>query len=60
VPEGKISVLDIEIAPIPLAMAVLTTGRQLLSRNQSKELFVTQRILSKWELDYQYHYKVYG
>ena len=58
-PEGKISVLDIEIAPIPLAMAVLTTGRQLLSRNHSKELFVTQRILSKWELDYQYHYKNY-
>lgn len=57
---GKLSVLDLEISPIPLAMGVLTTGRQLLSRKSSKALFVTQRIMSKWELDYQYHYKHYG
>lgn len=56
----QLSVLDIEISPIPLAMAVLTTGRQLFSRKSSKELFITQKIMSKWELDYQYHYKHYG
>lgn len=59
-PSNRLSILDLEISPIPLAMGVLTTGRQLLSRHSSKEFFVTQRIMSKWELDYQYHYKNYG
>lgn len=59
-PTGSLSVVDLEIAPIPLAMGVLTTGQQLLSRQTSRELFVTQRIMSKWELDYQYHYQHYG
>ncbi len=58
--EGSISVLDLELAPIPLGMAVLTTGKMLLNKNPSRELFVSKKIMSKWEIDYQYHYKHYG
>ncbi|PPD33756.1 MAG: DNA polymerase subunit beta [Methylomonas sp.] len=55
--EGQISVLDINIAPIPLAMSVLQGGELLLSKNRSRQLQEQQRIMSKWELDYLYHYQ---
>jgi len=59
-PEGKVSVLDLEQAAIPLAMSVLTSGVLVFNNNPSHELEVTGRIMSKWEIDYQYHYKHYG
>jgi hypothetical protein len=55
--EGQISVLDINIAPIPLAMSVLQGGELLLSKNRSRQLQEQQRIMSKWELEYLYHYQ---
>jgi predicted nucleotidyltransferase len=55
--EGQISVLDINIAPIPLAMSVLQGGELLLCKNRSRQLQEQQRIMSKWELDYLYHYQ---
>jgi predicted nucleotidyltransferase len=62
--EGDISILDMEIASIPLAMSVLSTGKLLLSKNNSRQLKEQQRIMSKWEIDYLYHYqnkqKIYG
>jgi len=61
---GEISILDMEIANIPLAMSVLSTGQLLLSKNNSRQLKEQQRIMSKWEIDYLYHYKnkhaIYG
>ena len=62
--EGELSVLDMEIASIPIAMSVLTTGKLLLSKNHSRQFQVQQRIMSMWEIDYLYHYKnkkaIYG
>ena len=62
--EADISILDMEIASIPLAMSVLSTGKLLLSKNNSRQLKEQQRIMSKWEIDYLYHYKnkqaIYG
>ncbi len=54
--EGEISILDMGIANIPLAMSVLSTGSLLLSKNNSRQLKEQQRIMSKWEIDYLYHY----
>ena len=62
--EGELSLLDMNIAPIPIAMAVLKSGCLLLSKNQSRQLQEQQRIMSKWEIDYLYHYQhqqaIYG
>lgn len=62
--EGELSILDINNAPIPLAMSVLKTGHLLLGKNLSRQLQEQQRIMSKWEIDYLYHYKhqqaIYG
>nr|ALK44204.1 hypothetical protein [Colwellia sp. C1] len=55
--EGELSVLDMAVASIPLAMSVLTTGKLLLSKNASRQLQEQQRIMSKWEIDYLYHYQ---
>jgi len=58
--EGKLSILDIEKAAIPLAMGVLQTGLLLLNKSPDKEFRITGSIMSKWELDYAYHYKNMG
>lgn len=62
--DGQLSVLDMAIAPIPIAMATLKSGRLLLSKNISRQLQEQQRIMSKWEIDYLYHYQnqqaIYG
>ena len=55
--EGQLSVLDMGIAPIPIAMSVLTTGKLWLSKNKARQLQEQQRIMSKWEIDYLYHYQ---
>ena len=55
--EDELSVLDMGIAPIPIAMSVLTTGRLLFSKNSARQLQEQQRIMSKWEIDYLYHYQ---
>jgi predicted nucleotidyltransferase len=55
--EGDLSVLDMNNAPIPIAMSVLKSGDLLLSKNVSRQLQEQQRIMSKWEIDYLYHYQ---
>lgn len=57
--ESELSLLDMSIAPIPIAMAVLKSGHLLLSKNVSRQLQEQQRIMSKWEIDYLYHYQHY-
>lgn len=56
-PDGKLSVLDINIAPIPLAMSVLKNGQLWLCKNEYRQAQELQRIMSKWEIDYLYHYQ---
>lgn len=58
-PEGHLSILDITNAPIPIAMSVLQNGELLISKNTSRQLQEQQRIMSKWEIDYLYHYQHY-
>lgn len=62
--EGELSVLDMNIASIPIAMSVLKTGELLLSKNLHRQFQEQQRIMSKWEIDYLYHYQhqqaIYG
>ena len=62
--EGELSILDMTIAPIPIAMSVLKQGKLLLSKNRSRQFQEQQRIMSKWEIDYLYHYQhqqaIYG
>ncbi len=55
--EGQLSVLDMGIESIPLAMSVLSTGELLISKNGSRQLQEQQRIMSRWEIDYLYHYQ---
>jgi predicted nucleotidyltransferase len=54
--EGKLSVLDLQYAAIPLAMGVLQTGQLLVNKRADHEFQVSRSIMSKWELDYEYHY----
>ena len=60
VPEGKLSIVDIGIAPVPLAWSILSEGKLLL--DQSPQIRMTQeaRIMSMWELDYLYHQKQFA
>jgi len=55
--EGKLSILDIQHAAIPLSMGVLQTGQLLFNKSPDKEFRVTGSIMSQWELDYAYHYQ---
>lgn len=58
--EGQLSVVDIAIAPIPLGMAILSEGKLLLDQHPQIRLRLESRILSRWELDYEYHRKQFG
>jgi hypothetical protein len=55
--EGDLSIIDMNIAPIPLAMSVLQSGCLLLCKNKSRQYREQQRIMSIWEIDYLYHYQ---
>jgi len=55
--ENKLSLLDMGIAPIPIAMAVLKSNQLLVNKNTSRQLQEQRRIMSKWEIDYLYHYQ---
>lgn len=54
-PQAKLSIVDINLAPIPLAMSVLKTGELWLCKNGYRQAQELQRIMSKW--DYLYHYQ---
>ena len=56
-PEAKLSIVDINVAPIPLAMSVLKNGELWLCKNGYRQAQELQRIMSRWEIDYLYHYQ---
>lgn len=56
----RISVVDINHVPLPLAYSIITTGQVLLSKNTLRQAIEENRISSMWEIDYLYHKKRYG
>ena len=56
----KVSILDINIAPLPLAMSVVQKGKVILSKNTLREAKEENRITSMWELDHEYHRRQFG
>lgn len=59
-PEGMLSVLDINLAPVPLALNVVQQGRVLLAKDRLRLAREENRVTSMWELDHQYSRKKYG
>ena len=50
-----ISVLDINLSPLPLAMSVVTSGKVLLAKSGLRLAREENKILSMWELDHEFH-----
>jgi len=55
--EGIISIVDINQAPIGLAMSVLNYSTILVCKNDMRKMREQQRIMSMWETDLLYHQK---
>lgn len=51
-PEGKLSVVDINQAPIPLAFAIIDANMPLYSRDEGRRLQIDARIMSQMEIDH--------
>ena len=49
-----ISILDINIAPLPITMVVVEDDTTLYGQDTVRRYKEEQRIMSMWELDYQY------
>lgn len=58
--EGQLSVIDINLAPLPLAHAVIRTGRVLHTNDRLRLIREEQRITSMWEIDHLYHQRHYA
>ncbi|GGX60097.1 type VII toxin-antitoxin system MntA family adenylyltransferase antitoxin [Saccharospirillum salsuginis] len=59
-PEDRLSVVDLAIAPIPLGVSILEQGLLLVDKAPEVRIVLESRILSKWEIDYLYHQKRFG
>ncbi|WP_300274554.1 nucleotidyltransferase domain-containing protein [Halomonas sp.] len=51
----RLSMVDINLAPLPLAHAVIRTGRVLQANDRLRLAREENRITSMWELDHLYH-----
>lgn len=58
--ENKISIVDINLAPTPLAWEVLSKGLCLFARNKNRLIREELRISSEYEHDVLYHRRTYG
>ncbi len=54
-PHDQLSIVDINLAPLPLAHAVIRTGQVLQVNDRLRLIREENRITSMWELDHQYH-----
>ncbi|WP_444677478.1 type VII toxin-antitoxin system MntA family adenylyltransferase antitoxin [Halomonas sp. E19] len=54
-PEGQLSIVDINLAPLPLAHVIIRTGRVLQANDRLRVIREEQRIGSMWEIDHLYH-----
>ena len=59
-PENRLSVADINHIPIPLALSIVTTGKELYVNNAYRLAREENRITSMWEIDYLNHKQHYG
>ncbi len=53
--EGQLSIVDINLAPLPLAHVIIRTGRVLQANDRLRVIREEQRIGSMWEIDHLYH-----
>ncbi|MCL7939429.1 nucleotidyltransferase domain-containing protein [Halomonas sp. ATCH28] len=53
--QDQLSIVDINLAPLPLAHAVIRTGQVLQANDHLRLIREENRITSMWELDHQYH-----
>lgn len=56
--EGKLSILDINQAPIPIAFAVVNANCLLYSRDEARRLQEEARIMSQMELDHLHNQRL--
>ena len=59
-PEAMLSVVDINLAPVPLAATIVRTGRVLQVNDGLRLAREENRATSMWELDYVYHQQHFG
>lgn len=57
---AEISIVDIDIIPVPLAFTVVSDNCLLYTQNELQVMQKEQQIFSKWELDYKYHVRQYA
>jgi len=57
--EDQLSIVDVKIAPIPLAMNIIS-GTLLYCNDWDARLMAEKIIMSKAELDYHHHLKHFG
>ncbi len=50
-PDGKLSIIDINTVPVYLALNVVEYGKVIYSKNSSREFKETQRIYSQYEFE---------
>ena len=50
-PDGKLSIIDINTVPVYLAFNVVEYGRVIYSKNSTREFKETQRIFSQYEFE---------
>jgi predicted nucleotidyltransferase len=55
--EGKLSIVDINLAPIPLAFEIIQANNRLYSRDEGRRMQEEGRIMSQMELDYGLTYE---
>lgn len=58
--EGRLSIVDMAICPIPLGWSILSEGRRLLDRHPQLRMTQESRIMSRWELDYWHRTQRHG
>lgn len=57
--EGKLSIVDINQAAIPLAFSAIS-GKLLFERDNNRRMREESRVMSMYELDYNYTRKAFG
>lgn len=60
IPTEQLSIVDINLVPIPLAFEIIHDGKVLLSQNNMRLIQEESRIARQYELDILYHRKLYG
>jgi len=57
---SKISVVDINLIPLPLAFSVVQQGKVIFCRDSMRLIKEEGRISSMWDIDYNWHQEHYG